>query len=110
MPVDEQEIHISDIGTVFEVTVVERNPITCLNEAVDISSATLREMRFKKPSLAVVVQTAVFTTDGTDGKIQYVSVADDLDQSGDWKLQGYVEMPLWQGYTSIGQFEVAPNL
>lgn len=110
MAVQEQEIHQGDIGTVFEVTVVEMDPITCLPVAVDISSATLRQLTFQTPSLSAVTKSAVFTTDGSDGKMQYVSVADDLDQIGDWKLQGYIDMPLWRGYTSIGEFEVEPNL
>ena len=110
MTVADQEIHLNDVGTAFEITVVKKNLITGLMEVVDISSTTLRQIIFKKPSLATVPHTAVFITDGTDGKMLYISVADDLDQAGDWELQGYIEMPTWQGHTVTGKFEVEPNL
>lgn len=110
MPIQEKEIHVGDIGSIFEVTVVEIDEVTGLPVIVDISTATLMQIRFKKPDLSVVVQTAAFSTDGTDGKLKYTSVLGDLDQPGDWRLQGYVEMPAWQGHTSIGEFDVEPNL
>lgn len=105
--VEEAEIHQLDIGTIFEVTLLDTN-----KAVFDISSATTLELRFKKPdpNAAIVVKTASLSTDGTDGKMRYVTIADDLDMAGDWKLQGYVSTAIWTGFSSIGQFEVQPNL
>ena len=105
MAIPEEEIHKGDIGTVFEVTVMEKDATTGLLVVVDISTATLMQIKFKKPDGTTDTQTAVFTNAGADGKIEYVSVLTDLDQVGNWKLQGYVEMPAWQGHTSIGECE-----
>ncbi|NIP55083.1 MAG: hypothetical protein GWN00_09825, partial [Aliifodinibius sp.] len=40
----------------------------------------------------VVTKDGVFVTDGTDGKLQYTTIADDLDEIGIWHLQGYLVM------------------
>lgn len=104
---EEAEIHHLDIGTVFEITLLDTD-----QAIFDLTSASTMEIRFKKPdpTAATVVKTAVWTTDGTDGKMQYVTVANDLDMVGDWHLQGYVVTAQWTGFSSIGQFEVQPNL
>ncbi|RLA38665.1 MAG: hypothetical protein DRR06_20380 [Gammaproteobacteria bacterium] len=105
MAIEENEIHLNDVGTVFEVTLVESDVV------VDISTATTLTIKFKKSDGATVMtKTASFSTDGTDGRLQYTSVADDLDQTGPWKLQAYVIMPSWTGHSSIGEFEVFRNL
>lgn len=98
------EIHLGDIGTVFEITVMDGSVV------VDISTATTTEFVFEKPSNATVTQTAVFVTDGTDGELEYTTVADDLDEVGSWRLQVYIVMPSWTGRSDIGSFEVHKNL
>lgn len=99
-----QEIHVGDVGTMFIATLVEDSV------AVDISSATTVEMVFLKPDGTAVSKTAVFYSDGTDGKIRYATLAGDLDQAGKWKLQAYVEMPSWSGHSDIATFRVYSNL
>ena len=64
------EIHVGDIGTVFEVTVKDGEDV------VDVSSATTRQLIFKSKDGAVLTKTAVLVTDGTDGKIKYTTIAD----------------------------------
>ena len=74
------EIHLNDIGTIFEVTVQDDGVI------VDISGATTKEIIFKKSRGEVLTKAAVFSTDGVDGKMRYVAVAGDLDERGQWEL------------------------
>jgi hypothetical protein len=63
-----QEIHLGDIGTVFEVTLKDCDVI------VDISTATEMYIIFQKPDGTKLTFDAEFTTDGEDGKLQYVTV------------------------------------
>jgi hypothetical protein len=99
-----QEIHVNDIGTVFEITLVD------CDTPVNISAATETTILFSKPDGTVVEQTAVFTTNGADGKIRYVTVDGDLDVDGKWKLQARVVMPSGAWSSNISGFTVKPNL
>ena len=59
------EIHMNDVGTKFLVTVTDGTT------AVDISSATTKQLIFQKPSGTKLTKATAFTSDGTDGKMQY---------------------------------------
>jgi len=95
-----QEVHVGDIGTVFEVTVTEDDV------ALDISTATVLQILFKKPSGEVLTNTAVFTNTGTDGLIRYTSILDDLDEAGIWYMQGRLTMPGGKWSTEKAGFTV----
>ena len=110
------EIHKDDIGTEFVVSIVE-----CINGvdvAVDISTATLKEIIFLKADETTrLAKIAVFTSiasggagDGTDGKISYFSIAGDLDQLDKYKIQGIVTTPAGKWYSTIDSFKVIDNL
>ena len=100
----ENEIHVEDIGTVFEVEVKDGDAV------VDISSATTKELVFSKPDGSVLTKPAVFVTDGTDGKLKYTTIADDLSDPGNWKLQVYIVMSGGAWRTDIGDFIVFDNI
>ena len=100
----QDEIHLGDVGTVFEITVNDGASV------VDISSATTKEITFRKADSTESVETAAFTTDGTDGKIRYTAVADDLDVVGVWNIQAKIIMPAGTWYTDVGNFRVHENL
>ncbi len=97
-------VRVGDTGTRFELTIVENGV------AADISSATIKTIKFSKPDNTILSKTADFTTDGTDGKIDYVSITNDIDVKGEWKIQGYIEMPSGKFHTSMGSFGVSANL
>lgn len=98
------KVFVQDIGTIFRTTVKEDGT------AVDISTATTKQIIFQPPSGVAVAQTAVFFTDGSDGIMQYVTVADDLNIGGIWRLQGFVVLPTWQGHGDQVEFKVYDNL
>lgn len=106
----ENEIHVSDLGTVFDITIQDDGSF------VDISGVTgagsTKELIFVKPDETKVTQTAVFNGDaGAFGVIQYTTIAGDLDQHGRWQIQAYLVWPAgntW--YSDIRQFDVHPNL
>lgn len=100
----QEEIHVGDIGTVFELTIQDDN------SAIDVSGATTKNIVFKKADGTTVTQAASFTSDGTDGKIRYAVVADDLDVAGEWSIQGHIVIPAGTWYTDIGFFTLHDNL
>jgi hypothetical protein len=98
------EIHLQDIGTVFEVTLLDGVDI------VDLTGASAQSIVFLLPDKSVVTKTSVFKTNGTDGIIQYVTLADDLSQIGKWKLQAVVVLPTGTWSSDISEFKVHDNL
>jgi len=115
MTVCNSEIHQDDIGTEFIVTITE-----CVNGvdvALDISSATVMIIKFRKSDATVELHTAAFTSinsggagDGSDGKISYYTVAGDLDLTGTYKIQGVVTTPAGNWSSVIDSFKVKSNL
>jgi len=94
-----------DWGTVIELRFLEGNSI------VPLETATLKQIVFLKPDgVTKITKTAIFTTDGSDGKIQYTTIANDIDVGGTWKAEGYVETPLGGWATSSFEFEVDDRL
>lgn len=99
------EIHIGDIGTIFELTLMDDVVV------VDISTATVLSIHFAKPDATTVTVTASLVTDGTDGKIQYITPdANFLDQTGGWKIQGKVTLSTGTWSSDISTFKVYKNL
>ncbi len=81
-------IFVGDVGTIFRLTFKE-----CVGDVptiVDISTSTSKSFVFRRPDNSLLTVTPVFTTDGTDGKLQYTSVTDDINMIGVWCLQGSV--------------------
>lgn len=99
-----REIHEGDIGTIFEITLLDGDVI------VDLSGATAQSILFEKPDGTTVTQTSVFKTDGTDGIIQYATIADDLVPNGKWKIQAHVTLPTGSWKSDISKFTVYPNI
>ena len=98
------EIHKGDIGTQFTVTVQDGTTV------VDISTASTKQLHFKKPGGTILTKSTSFVTDGTDGKMQYVSVDGDLSDDGVWKMQGKVIIVGNTFSTDITSFKVYRNL
>lgn len=107
-------VHLGDVGTIFRVTVTEKvwNASTlCWDDSVvDISSATSMEVLFLMPSGTTRIRPAVFTTDGTDGKLQYTSAEGDISEAGGrtkpWFYSAWVERPGKKHTTTEHPFRV----
>lgn len=99
------EVHVGDIGTIIRVTIKDEN---C--DPQDISSASSKELIFKKPNCTIVTKTATFYTDGTDGIIQYTSESGFFDVSGIWQIQGVVSFGSGTWSTDIIEFRVNKNI
>jgi len=98
------EIHVGDVGTVFEVTVMDGE------KPLDISSSTERKIFLRRPVDTVVSRDAVFTNDGIDGKMEIASESGDIDIAGVWSIQAKIIIPEGTFYTDIDQFVVEASL
>jgi hypothetical protein len=99
------DIHSGDIGVVFKLTVHDQDGLI-----LSLIGATVMQIIFKAPDGALKTMTAVFSTDGSDGNMQYATLGGDLHIDGNWKHQGYIEVNNFKGHTDIVAFKVKPNL
>lgn len=99
------QIHENDIGTSFEVTLLDAD-----GNPVDITSALTKELVFMSPLTVRKQKTAAFVTDGSDGKLKYVTQSGDLDAVGPWKLQAVISLVTGTWSSDIHRFTVHENL
>jgi len=104
------EIHVNDVGTSFEATVLDEN-----GDIVDLSTATVLQICFQRQEddedePETFTHDAALVTDGTDGKMYYVTQEGDLDSPGRWRVQGYVEVDGAKIHSDISKFKVHANL
>ena len=104
-----EEAHVNDIGTIFRVTIYDTTS-TGGSVIADVSGASAITYTFKRPNGTTFSRTGTFTSDGTDGKMQYSVVTDDFDEAGSYKLQGKVVISDGTFYTDIHTFKVHRNL
>lgn len=100
-------IHVGDVGTQFTLTITDANNVSAV---FDISAATLLQMTFVRGDGTSITVTASFVTNGTDGKMQYVSILGDIAVSGNWQVQGYIVLPKGKWHTSTAKFKVFDNI
>jgi hypothetical protein len=98
-------VHVGDIGTAFEATIVDQT-----GAIVNVSGASTKEPWFQRADGSTLAKAAVFTTDGTDGKIRYLSVAGDLTSPGPWAVQGHVIISGGEWHSDLYSFTLYPNL
>jgi len=99
-----EELHIGDDGTILVFTILEDNV------PAPISDATTKTIKFEKPDGTTFSKTADFLTDGSDGKLKYVTAEADFDTAGVWRVQAFVELSDWYGNSSIATLRVYPNI
>ena len=100
-------VHDDDFGFVITVTFISR--VTGL--ALDISGATTRRIDIRNTRTGVVNQNAAtFVTDGTDGQLQYTTVAADFADVGLWEVQGVALSVSVRFATDVADINVRRNL
>ena len=101
-----ETIHMGVIGLALELEVLDET-----GAAVNLSAASVLQLKLRAPGGNTETYTAVLSGDGTDGKMRYVTTStEDLDAAGTWTKQGYIEVGTFKGYTSRSTFEVYPVL
>ena len=97
-------IQVGAIGLIITLTITEDDV------AVNISSATTKQIKIRKPDGTVMAKTAAFTTNGSDGKVTYTTIAGDIDLVGEYKAQAYVVMTGFMGHSTIVTFDAKRNV
>lgn len=98
-------IHVGDVGVTLRATLVDPNDVV-----INLSTTTSKTIVLRKPNGSLLTKTAGFTTDGTDGQIEYVTIAGDLDGSGEWRIQGHVAFVTGDFHSDVEIFTVLGNL
>ena len=98
------ELHTNDTGA----------SIICLiregTAALNIATATCMYIHYQKPDTTTGSWSASLSTDGTDGKMSYVTGSADLDTAGWWSVQPAFTLDTWTGRAETKEFEVLENL
>jgi hypothetical protein len=98
------EIHVGDVGTIFELTIKDDDGI------VDLTGYTLADIYFKKPDGSVVQKTGAVDPTPTTGIVRYTTITGDLDLEGCWLIQAKIGLTGGTWSSDIQQFTVYPNL
>lgn len=98
------QIRENDVGTQFIITVYDGT------EIMDLSDATDKIITFRKPDYSLLEVTPSFYTDGTDGKLRYISTAGILTPHGFWNLQATITTASGSWSSTKHEFTVSQNL
>lgn len=98
------EIQENNVGTLFKVRVIDED-----GAVVDVSTATTKEIILRSPDGEATSHPASFTTDGTDGYIQYVGASGVLDTLGIWEMQSHIIIGSNEWYGTVSKFRVLRN-
>jgi hypothetical protein len=98
------EIHVGDQGTQIVVAITEGGA------ALDLSSASSRQIVFRKPGGDTLTLAAAVDGDPEDGRIIVLTGTEsgevEIDEPGLWLLQGRVQFPSGRWHTARDSFHV----
>jgi len=77
-----------------------------LRVGANVNDATVTLIKYKKPS----GNTGSWVASKENNGLSYVTTGTDLDESGLWQLQAYVETPEWTAHGKIGVIQITPSL
>jgi len=97
------EIHLNDVGTEFKLTIADAGSV------VDVSSATTT-VNFRRPDGTCFSKTADKVDGGSGGIVRYITESGDLNTTGTWKLQAFVDFGATEFYSDIHSFRVHKNI
>jgi hypothetical protein len=99
------DLQVGNVGSVIRRTVKDQD-----GTAIDLSTASPKQFLIRRADGSVVTKSVSFTNSGTDGKVQYTTVAGDLNTPGLYRLQGKFTVGASTYYTNIDTFQVLANL
>jgi hypothetical protein len=95
-------VYLGDIGTKFRCTIKDQD-----GDVVPLVGLTTKIITFIRPDTTTFNVNASFETDGTDGKVYYVTAANDINRLGIWRFRGVVTYGNGQTFKSdIHTFKV----
>jgi len=72
----------------------------------NLSTATVKQVNFKRPDSTTFAKPLSFETDGSDGVVMYVVEDGVLSMSGVYTWQLYIEIPPYKGRSDRGEILV----
>jgi len=102
------DMHVGDYGTAFEMIIKNRKT----NKPLPLTDVVASLFLFRPPTDPVFVAVAEIASppDGLDGKLFYVWLDGDVEEEGEWEVQGLVEDADGEWHTDIELFEVGANI
>lgn len=94
-----------DVGIAIVIAVADQD-----GNPVDLTTATSLKIRLGAPNGTFSNKIAEFFTDGSDGQIVYTTVTGDLDQPGEYALQGVVTIGGITKSTAVSNLQVMENI
>jgi hypothetical protein len=98
-------IHVGDVGTAIEFTVTDQD-----GAALDLSAYDALTILVTRPDGTTLQKAATPSGDGTDGRMRYVTAADDLNDPGTYRFQGVVDLASGLWHTDVVKARVLANL
>ena len=98
-----ENIHVDDFGQVVKLRIVQDKT------AVDISSYTTRVFVLRDPDGTAATETATFSSDGTDGYLQYTIADGDIDAAGPWSASARISQVDVELTSAPVSFHVSPR-
>ena len=92
---------VDDYGITIQLTVKDSSGV-----AIDISSASTKDIILVKPTGVSLTKSGSFVTDGTDGKLKYTTIAGDIDVVGQWRIRAHVVTATYGRLTTYETFLV----
>lgn len=88
-------VRVGDLGVTLQLTCQEGG------SALDVSSATTKQIKLKRPDTSVVTYTASFVGDGTDGQIEATTATgtSDFAKPGTYQVYARLVIGSWDGHT-----------
>lgn len=78
----------SNYGSTIVLTIKDQD-----GAVVDVSGASAKTITFRKPDGSSVTKNLSFTTDGSDGKVEYTFQTGVLDTVGLWQYEVTITLP-----------------
>jgi len=100
-------VHTNEEGVIFQLTIRDET-----GTIYDVSTSSKKVIFFIAPDGTSLKKTAAFTTDGTDGKIQYTTLLPtEIAQAGRWTYYANIQMTAdLVLYSSVASFDVVEPL
>ena len=95
-------VRVGDLSTTIQLTCQENSA------ALDVSAATTRTIKIKRPDTSVVSLAATNVNDGTDGIISGTTDAttSDFNAPGIYTVFAYLVIGSWKGHTDAVELTV----
>ena len=100
----DQQIHLNDYGTTFDIEL--RDGDTVLNPSLFTSGSHV----FRRPDQTTFERSSGSIITSSGSYFRYTSVSGDINQSGTWAIQCYVTDGVGSWRSEVKEFVVYPNL